>query len=139
MRAKLESMDEVSVYAGNASGEFFTNAATDAVNAVTWGSFPRKESVSPIPSEHTQNPSNIPASKRLTSDSIRIITPTIIEAVSFKAWLDEAFGIWQEWQRVYPPQSPTAKLLREVKEGYWLVNVIHHEYVEREALWELLL
>jgi len=78
---------------------------------VTWGSFAGKE----------------------------IITPTIIEKESFRAWLEEAFGIWREWQRVYPPQSATARLLGRVREDVWLVNVIHHRYVERNALWELLL
>ena len=69
----------------------------------------------------------------------RIITPTIIEQVSFRAWLDEAFSIWSEWRRVYPPRSPTAKLLGDIHDGYWLVNVIHHAYVEPRALWDLLL
>jgi methylenetetrahydrofolate reductase (NADPH) len=69
----------------------------------------------------------------------RIITPTIIEAVSFRAWIEEAFGIWKEWQHIYPARSATAKLMGEIREGYWLVNIIHHGYVEKDALWKLLL
>ena len=81
------------------------------VNPVTWGAFTGKE----------------------------IITPTIIESVSFKAWLDEAFGIWGEWQRVYKPGSESARLLEKIRKGYWLVNIIHHGFVAKGALWEALL
>ena len=70
---------------------------------------------------------------------VRIVTPTIIEQVSFRAWLEEAFDIWREWQRVYPPSSPTAKLLDGITRDYWLVNIVHHSYVEPNALWDLLL
>src|SRR5438552_3413656 len=69
----------------------------------------------------------------------RIVTPTIIEDISFKAWLEEASSIWSEWQRVYPPRSPTAKLLQEIREDVWLVNIIHHGYMKKDALWKLLL
>ncbi|KAI9766252.1 MAG: hypothetical protein M1840_006666 [Geoglossum simile] len=110
LRQKLAPNQETTFYAGNSKGDFDSNDA-DAVNAVTWGAFPGKE----------------------------IITPTIIESISFKAWLEEAFSIWSEWQRVYPARSPTAGLLGEISEDVWLVNVIHHAYVEREALWKLLL
>ncbi|KAF2455649.1 methylenetetrahydrofolate reductase-like protein [Lineolata rhizophorae] len=102
--------DEITFFAGNNAGDV---AASDAesVNPVTWGTFHGKE----------------------------IITPTIIEAVSFRAWLEEAFSIWREWQRIYPARSPTAKLLGKIREDYWLVNVIHHGYVQKNALWDLLL
>ncbi|KAF2436771.1 MTHFR-domain-containing protein [Tothia fuscella] len=102
--------EEVTYFAGNADGEF---EASDmqSVNPVTWGTFPGKE----------------------------ITTPTIIEAVSFRAWLEEAFSIWKEWRHIYPSRSPTAKLLAEIREDYWLVNIIHHDYVEKDALWKLLL
>lgn len=97
-------------FAGNAAGEF---AATDedTVNPVTWGTFAGKE----------------------------IITPTIIESVSFRAWQEEAFGIWSEWRRIYQPRSQSARLLADLKDGYWLVNIIHHDFVEKDALWEFLL
>lgn len=67
-----------------------------------------------------------------------IVTPTMIEAVSFRAWAEEAFGIWGEWQHVYAPRSASAKLLASVRHDYWLVNVIHHAYTEKDALWTLL-
>lgn len=82
-----------------------------AVNSVTWGAFPGKE----------------------------IVTPTIVEEYSFRAWVDEAFGIWTEWERCHPPESATRRLLREGKEKYWLVNVICHSFREEGRLWEILM
>jgi methylenetetrahydrofolate reductase (NADPH) len=101
---------QITYFAGNNRGDFVSNHA-DSVNPVTWGCFAGKE----------------------------IITPTIVEAVSFKAWLEEAFGILREWQRVYAPGSPSSRLLEGVRKDYWLVNVIHHGYLEKGALWEDLL
>ncbi|PFH55437.1 hypothetical protein XA68_18310 [Ophiocordyceps unilateralis] len=115
-----ETHDSVCFYAANAKGDFVssdeTRGANDAsgttsTNAVTWGVFPGKE----------------------------IVTPTIIEEVSFRAWSEEAFGIWGEWARVYGRGSASEKLLRGIRDDYWLVNVIHHEFVEKDALWDLLL
>ncbi|KGQ10587.1 Methylenetetrahydrofolate reductase 2 [Beauveria bassiana D1-5] len=110
----------VCFYAGNAKGDLVSSdnsgsaaAATAAAstNAVTWGVFPSKE----------------------------IVTPTIIEEVSFRAWCEEAFGIWDEWSRVYAKGSPSATLLSGIRDDYWLVNVIHHDFVDQQALWDLLL
>ncbi|KAH0559658.1 hypothetical protein GP486_003823 [Trichoglossum hirsutum] len=114
LRQRLTADKDITFYAGNSRGDFDSNNA-DVVDSVTWGVFPGKEY------------------------RYRIVTPTIIEDMSFKAWLEEAFSIWGEWQRVYTPRSPTARLLQEVREDLWLVNVIHHAYVEKDALWELLL
>jgi methylenetetrahydrofolate reductase (NADPH) len=116
MRAD-DTKELVSFYASNSKGEFLSSddGAGGSTNAVTWGSFPGKE----------------------------IITPTIIEEVSFRAWAEEAFGIWSEWSRVYTGVGEEKKKSREVIEGMadqvWLVNVIHHGYHEKEGLWELLL
>ncbi|KAL1893404.1 methylenetetrahydrofolate reductase 1 [Ceratocystis pirilliformis] len=132
--------DQVCFYASNARGDFISSDRLDAgaadtdpatqvtatawasdgptpaeigpsTNAVTWGVFPGKE----------------------------IVTPTIIEEVSFSAWSEEAFGIWGEWARVYPPNSASAKLLEGIRHDYYLVNVTHHDFVEPNALWDLLL
>lgn len=110
LRPLLEREEEVTYFAGNAAGEF-ASSDEKSVNPVTWGTFAGKE----------------------------IITPTIIECVSFKSWLDEAFGIWAEWQRVYRPGSESSKLLERVRKDVWLVNVIHHGYLQENALWERLL
>ena len=91
--------------------EFDTSSPPDAVHSVTWGSFPGKE----------------------------IISPTIIEGISFRAWADEAFGVWREWERCYPPGSRSREVVRACADDVWLVNVIGHVYQEPTMLWELLL
>lgn len=130
LREKLTDNEAVSYLACNAHSDFESSAdkahdmtasiaslsastsnGLGETNAVTWGVFPGKE----------------------------IITPTIIEEVSFRAWAEEAFGIWGEWEKVYAPRSASKELMKSVKEGYWLINVIHHSFIEKEALWELLL
>ena len=80
------------------------------VNAVTWGAFPGKE----------------------------IVTPTIIEEVSFRSWGEEAFGIWREWERCFALRSPNREFLRNMRESIMLVNVIGHEFQNGGALWKLL-
>lgn len=110
LRRKLQEDEQATFFAGNAAGDF-ASSDEQSVNPVTWGSFTGKE----------------------------IITPTIIEAVSFKAWLEEAFGIWGEWQRVYKPGSESSRLLERIRKDYWLVNIIHHGYLEEGALWDGLL
>ncbi|KAM0235784.1 hypothetical protein ACHAPO_005569 [Fusarium lateritium] len=123
LKAKLvssELQDYVCFYASNARGDYVSSdigghvdgstETSPSTNAVTWGVFPGKE----------------------------IITPTIIEEVSFRAWCEEAFGIWGEWAKVYGRGSESEKLLNSIKDDYWLVNLIHHDYVNRDALWEVL-
>ncbi|QUC18871.1 uncharacterized protein UV8b_03112 [Ustilaginoidea virens] len=110
----------VCFYAANARGDFASSDATGgasartvaaSTNAVTWGVFPGKE----------------------------IITPTIIEEVSFKAWSEEAFGLWGEWAKVYARGSESEAVLSAIRSDYWLVNIIHHDYMDKDALWRLLL
>ncbi|KAI0379897.1 MTHFR-domain-containing protein [Hypomontagnella monticulosa] len=120
---KLQSSEihsTVCFYAANAAGDFVSSDSTgglggevkeSSTNAVTWGVFPGKE----------------------------IITPTIIEEVSFRAWSEEAFGIFGEWAQVYGKGSESEKLLEKAKADSWLVNIIHHDYVDKDALWNLLL
>ena len=136
LREKLAKEGEVVCwYATNARGDFVSSDTTTlttgqaqdqqqqlvqqqtqeekeaSTNAVTWGVFPGKE----------------------------IVTPTIIEEVSFRAWSEEAFGIWGEWAKIYAKGSESEKFLERLRGDLWLVNVIHHDFVETEALWELLL
>jgi len=107
----------VSWYASNSRGDFISSSSEgsdsspSSTDAVTWGVFPGKE----------------------------IITPTIIEEVSFRAWAEEAFGIWAEWGRVYPVKSESKAVIDRISSDVWLVNIIHHGFVEKEALWKLLL
>jgi methylenetetrahydrofolate reductase (NADPH) len=95
----------------DASIFFESSSSSSAVDSVTWGVFPGKE----------------------------IVTPTIIEEMSFRAWVDEAFGIWREWERCYPPESVSRKVIRECRQDYWLVNIIGQAFQDRDGLWEVLL
>lgn len=122
-----EMKDTICFYAINARGDFVSSdtiinqdgddseASNEhrepSTNAVTWGVFPGKE----------------------------IVTPTIVEEVSFRAWSEEAFSIWGEWAKVYGYGSQSQKLLDGIRERSWLVNVIHHDFVNTNALWDLLL
>lgn len=83
------------------------------VNAVTWGVFRGKE----------------------------IVTPTIIEAESFRAWGEEAFGIWEEWRRVFARGSLEEGFLLRCKREVVLVNVVGQRFVRGEGgrLWDILL
>lgn len=110
LQPRLKAHDQITYFAGNASGDFDASDES-AVNPVTWGTFTGKE----------------------------IVTPTIIEAVSFRSWCDEAWSIWREWQRIYPSRSQTARLLGEMRKDLWLVNVIWGDYVEGDGLWKFLM
>lgn len=116
--------DEFAWFATNAAGDFESSAPNTtptatgpvdagfddlddfppsnsaSVNAVTWGVFRGKE----------------------------IITPTIIEEVSFRAWGEEAFRIWDEWRRIFPRGSPTERFLKQTKNDVWLVCVIGQRF-----------
>lgn len=110
LQPRLKAHDQIIYFAGNAAGDF--EASSDGgVNPVTWGTFPGKE----------------------------IVTPTIIEEVSFKSWLTEAWSIWREWQRIYPERSDSSKLLGELRNDLWLVNVIWGDFVEGHGLWDFLM
>ena len=126
LKKKLDSIgdDVVSYYEGNCHSmatngnavlkelpNFSTNLAPDSSNAVTWGVFPNRE----------------------------ILQSTIIEEESFLVWKDEAFSIWKEWQRLYHPKSPTSKLLQHIHDTYHLVSVVHHGFMNADALWEFLM
>jgi methylenetetrahydrofolate reductase (NADPH) len=84
----------------------------NGVNAVTWGVFKGKE----------------------------IITPTIIEEQSFRAWGEEAYGIWREWRRVFPRGSEEEQFLERCRAEMCLVNVVGQQYVgeDGEKLWTIL-
>ncbi|KAI9037039.1 methylenetetrahydrofolate reductase (NAD(P)H) MET12 [Aspergillus affinis] len=104
--------EKLAWFAANVHGDFETSLpgpTSDAdplemnpanVNAVTWGVFRGKE----------------------------IVTPTIIEEVSFRAWGDEAFRIWDEWRRIYPRDSAAGKFLDDTKNDVWLVCVVGQDF-----------
>jgi len=117
---RLSKDGEISFYAGNSTDQFFSSEAKKSVHAVTWGSFPGKE----------------------------IATATMVEEVSFRAWVEEAFAIWGEWARCVGEAGrrggeararESRAFLRGRERGLWLVNVIGHGYKEKGRLWEVLM
>lgn len=110
LQPRLQAHDQVTYFASNAAGDFEASNK-EGVNPVTWGSFTGKE----------------------------IVTPTIIEAVSFRSWCEEAWSTWREWQRIYAPRTETSKLLGEMRRDLWLVNIIWGDFVERDGLWKFLM
>ncbi|BDD58732.1 hypothetical protein MPDQ_008004 [Monascus purpureus] len=109
---KEGAQEKLAWLATNAAGEFESShpsqswdevdldANSSSVNAVTWGVFRSKE----------------------------IVTPTIIEEVSFRAWGEEAFRIWDEWRRIYPRGSATERFIDEMKNDVWLVCVVGQQF-----------
>jgi methylenetetrahydrofolate reductase (NADPH) len=110
LKPRLDAHEQTTYFAGNAQGDWEASNE-EGVNPVTWGTFPGKE----------------------------IVTPTIIEAVSFRSWIEEAYSIWREWQRIYPTKSDTARLLGQTRGDVWLVNVIWGDFVEGDGLWKFLM
>ncbi|KAJ3721120.1 methylenetetrahydrofolate reductase-domain-containing protein [Lentinula raphanica] len=104
----IERDSNITYYVINKRGDLRTNTHSEGPNAVTWGVFPGKE----------------------------IVQPTIVEAVSFMAWKDEAFELGQQWARVYDPQSPSAKLISELMDTCYLVNVVHNDFHDRDAIFK---
>ena len=79
--------------------------------AVTWGVFPGKE----------------------------IMQPTIVDTRSFLIWKDEAFGLWMsDWASIYDEKSTSFKLLKEIYETYYLVNIVDNNYVDSKLLNKIL-
>jgi methylenetetrahydrofolate reductase (NADPH) len=87
-------------------GDLQTNTHSDGPNAVTWGVFPGKE----------------------------IVQPTIVEAVSFMAWKDEAYELGLQWARVYDYDTPSRKFITETFENSYLVNIVHNDFCDPDAI-----
>ncbi|KAF5387335.1 hypothetical protein D9757_005794 [Collybiopsis confluens] len=102
----IERDANITYYVINKRGDLRTNTHSDGPNAVTWGVFPGKE----------------------------IVQPTIVEAVSFMAWKDEAFELGLQWSRVYDDDSSSASLISELMESCYLVNVVHNDFHDANAL-----
>ncbi|PKY39789.1 methylenetetrahydrofolate reduct [Rhizophagus irregularis] len=106
---KIKGNPWVTYCASNRNGDFRSNTKDDSPSAVTWGVFPGKE----------------------------IVQPTIIAKVSFNTWKDEAYALWTEWEHLYPKDSPSQRLLKDIGDNWWLVNLVYHNYVNSEEIWEI--
>ncbi|KAF0499937.1 methylenetetrahydrofolate reduct [Gigaspora margarita] len=93
----------------NIFGDLKTNTQSEGPNAVTWGVFPGKE----------------------------IIQPTIVEAVSFMAWKDEAFELWNEWAKIYDPDSLSAKLISQIADNWYLINIVHNDFHDGSGIFRI--
>lgn len=113
MKRKLEQYGhaKLTYYATDSRGNFETNLKPNSSNVVTWGVF---------------------------SDS-QVVQSTIVSEESFKAWSDEAFSIWLEWAKLFPRNTSTHSLLRQVHQEYCLASIVHHDYINPDELWEILL
>ncbi|KAH9479434.1 Methylenetetrahydrofolate reductase 1 [Psilocybe cubensis] len=103
---QIERDKNITYYVINKRGDLRTNNHSDGPNAVTWGVFPGKE----------------------------IIQPTIVEAVSFMAWKDEAFELGAQWAKLYEHDSPSNKLIADFMETSFLVNVVHNDFHDPDAI-----
>lgn len=76
----------------NKQGDLVTNS-DEGPNAVTWGVFPGAE----------------------------VIQPTVVDAMAFLAWKDEAFELGAQWAKLYETSSPaSAKLIHDIMDNYYL-------------------
>ena len=69
-----------------------------------------------------------------------ILTPTIIEEQSFRAWGEEAYGIWSEWRRVFPRGSEEERFLESCRAEMCLVNCVGQKFQGGDGgrLWAIL-
>lgn len=88
----------------------YTNCDQDTPIAVTWGVFPGRE----------------------------VIQPTVVDPHSFKVWKDEAFSLWSDWAALYEENSTSRNILCEIRDNYYLVNLVDNDFPNQCRLWELL-
>ena len=69
-----------------------------------------------------------------------IVTPTIIEEQSFRAWGEEAYGIWREWRRLFPRGSEEERFLEKCRAEMCLINCVGQKFQGKDGgrLWEIL-
>ncbi|KAK3818915.1 MAG: methylenetetrahydrofolate reductase-domain-containing protein [Benniella sp.] len=107
---RIEEEGQITYYAVNRRGDLRTNSQNDGPNAVTWGVFVGKE----------------------------IVQPTVVEVVSFMAWKDEAFELWNQWSKIYESSSPSAKVINTIRDEWFLINIVHNDFQNHEGLFRVL-
>lgn len=105
---RIEKDPRITYYAVNRQGDLRTNTHSEGPNAVTWGVYPGKE----------------------------IVQPTIVEAVSFVAWKDEAFELGMQWANLYDPDSPSRELIADIMESSYLVNIVANDFKDGASIFE---
>jgi len=104
----IERDVKITYYVINKAGDLRTNTHSEGPNAVTWGVFPGKE----------------------------IIQPTIVEAISFMAWKDEAYELGQQWANFYEPGSAALEFVKSFFDTSFLVNVVHNDFRQPDGIFE---
>jgi len=107
--ARIDADPLITYHAVSRDGVLQTNTEEEVANAVTWGVFPGQE----------------------------IAQPTIVEALSFLAWKDEAFQLWDEWAKVYDRDSPSAKLISDIASTWHLMNIVHNDYHDSNRIYSI--
>jgi methylenetetrahydrofolate reductase (NADPH) len=114
---KIQKLEEaikedeyLSYYAINQKGDLKTNQKDDSPNAVTWGVFPGRE----------------------------ILQPTIVEKVSFLAWKDEAFSLWNVWKDLYESNSKSFELVDKISKEYYLINIVDNNFQRVDKIYDIL-
>lgn len=107
----LEDYPHVNYHILNHNGQNdYTNCDLACPIAVTWGVFPGKE----------------------------IIQPTVVDPIAFQSWKDEAFGLWKEtWGKLYPEDSDSRKILYQIHDSHYLVNLVDNDFPKESCLWEI--
>ncbi|KAK5998301.1 Methylenetetrahydrofolate reductase 1 [Cladobotryum mycophilum] len=108
--SRMDDYPSITYYAVTKDGELKSNAPSDGPNAVTWGVFPGKE----------------------------IVQPTIVEAISFLAWRDEAFRLGVDWAQCFDAGTPSRVLLDNIANDWYLVNIVNNDFHESRTIFELL-
>ncbi|KAJ5911989.1 Methylenetetrahydrofolate reductase 1 [Penicillium subrubescens] len=108
LTARIEKNDDLTYHAIRKNGELRTNTH-DSPNALTWGIFAGRE----------------------------IIQPTIVETISFLAWKDEAYRLGEDWSKCHDSASPSRKLIQQVMDDWYLVNIVDNDFHRNNAVFEL--
>ena len=49
---------------------------------------------------------------------------------------DEAFELGYQWANVYEPSSLSRRLIRDMMDSFFLVNVVHNDFKDVEAIFQ---
>jgi methylenetetrahydrofolate reductase (NADPH) len=59
--------------------------------------------------------------------------PTVVDRESFLVWKDEAFALWGLWARQYDEGSQSRKVIEEIKDTWFLVNIVDNNFVNPDS------
>jgi len=70
---------------------------------------------------------------------IDVLQPTIVDPVAFDDWRPEAFGLWvEQWGKLYEAESKSRKIIENIAETYYLVNLVDNDFPKGNCLWEVM-